>query len=121
MTANPLRQRLRAALPAAMKARDRAATTALRATLAAIDNAEAVGPAESLPGTSLAIEQVPIGAGATEVARRALTDAEVEAIVRGEVAERETAAADYERAGHPDRAELLRSEARALQAQLPTA
>lgn len=113
MTENPLRRRLRAALPAAMKARDRAATAALRATLAAIDNAEAVTPAE---GTvrGQAIEEVAIGAGATEAPRRILTEAEVEAIVRDEVAERESAADDYERAGHPDRAELLRTEARAL-------
>ena len=38
----PLRDRLRAALPAAMKARDRATASTLRATLAAIENAEAV-------------------------------------------------------------------------------
>jgi hypothetical protein len=52
-------------------------------------------------------------------ARRALTDAEVEVeVVRGEVAERETAADEYERAGRADRAEQLRSEARALAAHL---
>ena len=113
MTESLLRQRLRAALPVAMKARDRAATAALRATLAAIDNAEAVAPDDAAAG-SLAIEQVPIGAGATEVARRTLTEDAVEAIVRGELAERETAADAYERAGRTDRAELLRSEARAL-------
>lgn len=63
---------------------------------------------------------LPVGAGATEVARRALTDAEVEVeeIARGEVAERETAADEYERAGRADRAEQLRSEARALAAHL---
>ncbi len=112
-----LRQRLRAALPAAMKSGDRAATAALRATLAAIDNAEAVAPADGArPGQ--AIEQVAIGLGATEVARRVLTDADVERIVRAEVAERETAAAQYERAGHPDRADRLRGEARVLAAHL---
>lgn len=100
-----------------MKARDRAATSALRATLAAIDNAEAVTPEESTQG-GLAIEQVALGVGATEVARRALTEHEVEQIVRAEVAERETAAEQYDRAGHPDRAEQLRSEARALVAHL---
>ena len=39
-----LSARLRAALTTAMKARDRSAVTALRAALAAIDNAGAVTP-----------------------------------------------------------------------------
>jgi len=120
MTETSLRQQLRAALPAAMKSRDRAAMSALRATLAAIDNAEAVAPAGG-EVRGQAIEQVAIGVGATEVARRALTDIEVEEIVRTELAERETAAAAYDRAGRSERAEQLRSEARALAAHLPNA
>jgi len=117
MTEISLRQRLRTALPAAMKSRDRAAMSALRATLAAIDNAEAVAPAGGeIRGQ--AIEQVAIGVGATEVARRALTEVEVEQIVRTEMIEREAAADDYDRAGHTERAEQLRSEARALAAHL---
>jgi uncharacterized protein YqeY len=116
MTEISLRQQLRAALPAAMKSRDRAATAALRATLAAIDNAEAVAPAAEAPGTSLAIEHIAVGVGAPEVARRALTEVEVEDIVRAEVVERETAADEYEQSGYADRAEQLRNEARALAA-----
>jgi uncharacterized protein len=46
--ADDLRDRLRRALPAAMKARDRPAITALRSALAAIDNAEAYDPDEAL-------------------------------------------------------------------------
>ena len=114
MTHGPLRQRLRDALPAAMKSRDRAAVAALRATIAAIDNAEAIVPAEDGTRRSLAIEQVPIGAGATEAARRVLTESDVERIVRAEIAERESAAQEYERGGHPDRAEQLRAEVRTL-------
>src|SRR4051812_41165318 len=94
MTETSLRQRLRTALPAAMKSRDRSATSALRATLAAIDNAEAVAPAGG-EVRGQALEQVAMGVGATEVARRALTDVEVEQIVRAELAERETAADEY--------------------------
>ena len=94
-----------------MKSRDRVAVDVLRSTLAAIENAEAVS---SPPGGSLAIEQVPIGAGATEVARRELSAAEVTRIVRNEVAGRLTAAADYERWGRADRAAQLREEARIL-------
>jgi uncharacterized protein YqeY len=118
MTDTSLRQRLRIALPAAMKTRDRTAVTALRSTLAAIDNAEAVVPADGTTG-GLAIEQVPLGVGATEVERRTLTEHEVEQIVRAELAEREAAAEGYDRAGRTDRAEQLRGEARALAAHLP--
>lgn len=46
--ADDLRDRLRRALPAAMKARDRTTITALRSALAAIDNAEAFDPDEAL-------------------------------------------------------------------------
>jgi uncharacterized protein YqeY len=111
----PLRQRLRDALPAAMKARDRVAVTALRATLAAIDNAEATAPAQ---GRSLAIEQSPVGVGVAEAERRVLTEAQVERIVRAEIAEREAAAREYENAGHPDRAEQLRTEIAVLDRHL---
>ncbi|HEX9998969.1 MAG TPA: hypothetical protein VGB74_00825 [Actinoplanes sp.] len=114
MTENPLRQRLRDALPTAMKARDRAAVAALRATIAAIDNAEAIVPADDGTRPSLAIEQLPIGVGATEVARRVLTKSDVERIVRAEIAERESAADQYEQAGRLDRADQLRAEVRAL-------
>jgi uncharacterized protein len=117
MPETPLRQRLRDALPAAMKSRNRVAVAALRATLAAIENAEAVEPDESTR-RGLAIEQLPVGPGATEATRRQLTDEDVAGIVRAEVAERESAAAAYERSGHPDRAGQLRDEARVLTAHL---
>jgi uncharacterized protein len=102
-----LRQRLREALPAAMKARDRVAVAALRSALAAIDNAEAVG---GTPTKGLAIERSPVGVGAAELPRRELTPAQVEEIVRAEMAEREAAALAYDRAGHTDRAGQLRGE-----------
>jgi uncharacterized protein YqeY len=114
---DPLRQRLRGALPAAMKARDRAAVAALRATLAAIENAEA---AEVDPSVhkGLAIEQSPVGAGASEVPRRILTEEQVTHIVRAEIAERQAAARHYEELGQPDRAEQLRTEAGVLLAHV---
>ncbi|XVV13351.1 hypothetical protein ACQP2X_03040 [Actinoplanes sp. CA-131856] len=116
MTDTPLRQKLREALPAAMKARDRAAVAALRATLAAIDNAEAVSAEGGTP-KSLAIETLP-GVGATEVARRVLTEEDVRRIVRAEADDREQAAAEYAGLGRPERAEQLRAEAGALTAYL---
>ncbi|HEY6708307.1 MAG TPA: hypothetical protein VJB61_12030 [Actinomycetota bacterium] len=165
-----LRDRLSRALPAAMKARDRPAMTALRSALAAIDNAGAVdptravrtdedpqvapsearpsgpdetgsGPAESAgvgsqhPSTGSGPGHSDLGAaraghpefagtaagvGATEVERRSLSQAQMEAIVRTEIADRETAATGYERAGQPERAERLRAEANVLLSHLNT-
>lgn len=112
-----LRERLRAALPAAMKARDRTAMSALRSTLSAIDNAEAVDrPAGAERG--LSIEQSAVGVGAMEVARRDLSDDDVERIVRAEIAEREAAAAGYTASGRAEQAERLRAEAAVLTALL---
>jgi uncharacterized protein len=59
-----------------------------------------------------------VGLGAAEVERRTLTSAEMEAIVREEVAERQTAARAYERAGQSGHAERLRAEAEVLSAYL---
>jgi uncharacterized protein YqeY len=109
----PLRERLRAALPAAIHNRDAAAVAALRSALAAIENAAAV-PA---PGrTEFGLPAV--GLGVTEVARRVQDDAEVERIVRTEITDRRTAADEYERLGRPERADRLRAEAQALVTQL---
>lgn len=215
-----LRDRLSRALPAAMRARDRPAMTALRSAVAAIDNAGAVDPTHPLPtdqdpriATSAARPQASLGpgsrsqaspgsgsrppesvdrgtrpavvtdtgsrppkstaagsrrpssgagtrspespgpgtgqsastgpeaghsdlgaaraahpelagtvagVGATEVERRSLSQAQMEAIVRVEIADRETAAAGYERAGQLARAERLRAEAKVLLSHLDT-
>lgn len=116
-----VRARLRNALPAAMKARDMTAVAALRATLGAIDNAEAVdaaqAPAVGIGDAEIANSMVGLGAG--DVARRVLTENQITGIVRAEIADRRTAAADYERAGLHDRAARLRSEAGVLAAYLP--
>jgi uncharacterized protein YqeY len=115
--AKPLRQRLRDALPVAMKARDRVAVAALRSALAAIDNAEAADRAAGVD-ERLGIEQIPTGVGAAEAERRVLTPAQMEHIVRAEVADREAAARDYDLAGRPERAERLRGEVAVLSAYL---
>lgn len=115
-TASALRERLRAALPVAMKARDRNATAALRSALAAIDNAEAVEASDIRAG---AIENSAVGLGAAERPRRALTESEIADIVRAEINERLTAAAEYESlVTGTDRATSLRAEAAALTAHL---
>ena len=128
--AGNLRERLGRALPAAMKARDRAAVAALRSALAAIANAEAVDPSQppppaGHPGTAGAGGDPPFagtvaGLGATEMERRRLTGEQVEQLVRAEIADRETAAADYERAGQLEQAERLRAEATVLTSHLET-
>ena len=215
-----LRDRLSRALPAAMRARDRPAMTALRSAVAAIDNAGALDPTHPLPtdqdpriATSAARPQASLGpgsrsqaspgsgsrppesvdrgtrpavvtdtgsrppkstaagsrrpssgagtrssespgpgtgqsastgpeaghsdlgaaraahpelagtvagVGATEVERRSLSQAQMEAIVRVEIADRETAAAGYGRAGQLARAERLRAEAKVLLSHLDT-
>src|SRR5438105_897189 len=117
---DPLRERLRAALTTAMKAKDRVTMSALRSTLAAIDNAEAVDTTAVAAG-SLAIEQSPVGVGAAEVERRNLTEDQVSEIVRAEIADREKAARDYDRTGSTEHAELLRTQARAIAALLSPA
>ena len=112
--ANDLRARLRFALTQAMKARDAVARTALRATLGAIDNAEAADPSAAptmLPGR---IAGGVAGLGAGEVARLELSEADVVEIVRNEIADRERAAAEYETSGHAEHAAALRAEAAVL-------
>ena len=120
MTDGGLRRRLRAALVPAMKARDGAAVAALRSALGAIDNAEAVQAAPGPPAGAghPDLAGTVAGVGAAEAARRSLSEAEVEAIVRAEVADRRAAADGYERAGRPDQAGRLRAEADVLDAHL---
>jgi len=105
-----LRVRLRQALPEAMRARDRAAVSALRATLAALDNAEAV----PVDDRARAIETAPVGVGARDVARRELTEARVVEIVRAEARERLDVAARLTGPAHTDRVARLRREAAVL-------
>ena len=110
-----LRDRLRWALPAAMKARDRPAVAALRSALAAIDNAEAVEAAETPTGAGTpAFAGTVAGVGAAEAERRRLTRTQMEQILRAEVADREAAASTYEQAGRAEQAQRLRTEARIL-------
>lgn len=96
-----------------MRARDRAAVSALRATLAALDNAEAV-PVDEAALRGVALEQSPVGAGATEAVRCELSERGVEDVVRAEAAERLSVAARLTAPAHADRAARLRAEAAVL-------
>lgn len=117
-TSPSLEEVLRQSLRSAMRARDATAVRALRSTLAAIANAEAVAPVATASAQDGPIAGAAAGVGATEVARGVLTDADLEAIVQAEIDERVTAAAEYERLGADDRAAEVRAEADVLQRHL---
>jgi uncharacterized protein YqeY len=114
-----IRTRLRRALGVALKARDAGAVSALRSAMSAIGNAEAVAPAAHPAGTGSAhFAGTAAGLGAGEAQRRLLTEADADAIVQQEAAEREAAAGEYERGGRAAEAARLREGARALMAVL---
>ncbi|WP_093775658.1 hypothetical protein [Streptomyces sp. yr375] len=96
-----------------MRARDKVAVSALRATLAALDNAEAV-PVDEAELRGVALEQSPVGAGATEAVRCELSESGVVDVVRAEAAERLEVAAQLTAPAHADRAARLREEAAIL-------
>lgn len=110
-----MRADLRRGLSAALKSRDRAAVTALRSALAAIDNAEAL-PVDHSGGLPAGSEHVAgaVGHGAAEAERRQLTTRELRSVVEAEVTDRRSAAQEYERVGRADLADRLRSEADVL-------
>lgn len=96
-----------------MRARDKDAVRALRTTLAAMENAEAV-PVDEAELRGLALEQSPVGVGVTEAARRELSERGVVDVVRAEAAERLELAAQLTAPAHADRAARLRAEAAVL-------
>ncbi len=106
---DPVRERLGTALRLAMRGRDRVAVSALRSAIAAIGNAEAV-PVEDAPGAG-AIETALTGVGAADAPRRVLSEADVIAIVREEISERDEAAAELDGLGREDASEPLRAGA----------
>jgi hypothetical protein len=117
--AQALRAALRQGLTAALKARDSDAVAALRTTIAAIDNAEAVPALDtSPPATSVHIAGSRSGPGSTEAARRQLSASELGDILRGEIAEHTREADRYDALGQAGAAERLRRQARTLAAYL---
>lgn len=91
-----LKDRLRADLTAAMKARDELRTATLRMALAALRTAEVAG-----------------------TQARELDDAEVVAVLGREVRKRREAAEAFDGAGRADRAARERAESEVLQSYLP--
>jgi hypothetical protein len=109
-----LTERLRRDLTQAMKDRDRPAIAALRQTLGAIANAEA----PPLPDTRGQLPTEPVVGTANEVARLALTDADVARVVHAELAERARAVDEYTAVGRPADAAAVAAEATVLRRYL---
>lgn len=105
----PIRERLQADLPAALKARDALRVSVLRATLAAVGNAEAVAPSELQEAAGLL----------ADVARKALSEGDVRAIVGRERDDLLASAQEMVRLGRPE-AQGLRAQADILGAYLAT-
>jgi uncharacterized protein YqeY len=92
--------------------------SALRSAIAAIDNAGAVDAPDAKAASGGVIAGAMRGVGASEVPRRELSETEVASLVRHEIAQRETAVAEYARHGREDDAARLRAEIELLAAQL---
>lgn len=112
--AETMRTRLRAGLSAAMKARDADATRALRALVAAIDQAQTV----DVGRLHDRYEERAFGDPGVEVPRRRLGAEDLAAILQRERDERLSAADELDRVGAPERAERLRAEAAVIDRQL---
>jgi len=103
----------------AMKAREPDAVAALRAVIAAIDNAEAVpAPEARQAATSSHIAGARAGLGAAEAARRGLSDSDQRAILREQITGYAAGADRYEALGQPDAANRLRTQAHLLSGYL---
>ena len=108
------RTTLRDALLAARKERDTTRVAALRSALSAIDNAETPDGAEVDAPASAEIAGAVVGLGASEIARRELSDAQIRDLLRVEVEERLAAARQVRVGGHTERAAMLRAEAKVI-------
>jgi uncharacterized protein YqeY len=102
--ADTIRARLRSDLSQALKTRDGRTAEVLRALIAAIDNAEAVPVVRAGPYRELAF-----GDPAAEVPRRALGNAEIAAVLKAEIAERQAAAEQLAAKCHNLEADELRA------------
>jgi uncharacterized protein YqeY len=104
----------------ALRSRDDIAVSALRSTLGALANAEAVDVAETDDRTAALTEHVagPMHSRAPEVPRVDLSEEDVRQVVATEASEREEAASHYDAGGFGHRAQRLRAEAAVIRAFL---
>lgn len=113
-----LRQRLRESLKVALQSRDSAGAAAFRSALSSLDNAEAADRSLAPPPTGGVGGDVRLGVGAGEVVRRTLSAQEVLEVIRAEIRDRLTAAAEYEELGRAEQASSLKAGATALESFL---
>jgi hypothetical protein len=107
-----LRTRLRGDLRAAMKAQRQDEMAALRALIAAIDNAESVEDASSPPlSPSQHVAGAVEGLGSADAARRSLSEHDLQRIIEAELWERDAQAERLTLLGRIDDASRLRIEA----------
>jgi uncharacterized protein len=93
---------------------------ALRTTIAAIDNAEAVAaPGANAPVTSARIAGAHPGVGSTEAVRRQLDGSQLRTILRDQIAEHTREADRYDALGQAEAAQRLRHQAGVLAEYLP--
>jgi uncharacterized protein YqeY len=105
VSAAAFKDRLRADLKAAMQARDSGKAATMRRLIGAVDNAEAVEVADQ------PYQPRAFGDPAVEVARRELDAAAIDAVIAREVADRLSAADEYDRHGRAEESARLRDEA----------
>lgn len=104
-TQEPIRERLKIGLKAAMKARQHEVVSVLRSALSAIDNAEAV---------PLDASMVAVVGKLNEVARKELSEEQMRAIVQTEADALKSSIADYQTLGKAEEAEQLQTQWEAL-------
>jgi uncharacterized protein len=109
--------RLRERIRAAMKAREASVLSMWREVLALVENAEAVPVASSAMGVT---GDAPFagsiaGLGAAEATRRVLSSDEVRSLLVADVAERRSAAGEFDRVGQGAAADVLWAQAAALE------
>jgi hypothetical protein len=114
--AEKLKERLRRDLTAALKEKRRDEATALRILIGAVDNAESleVRGGAALPESSEHIAGAVAGLGAGEAARHALSQSELQRIIKAEVAELREQADRFEAHGRADAAARIRGEAEVI-------
>lgn len=119
MTADEWKRVLREALTRALRARDAVTVSAVRQTLAAIDNAEAVALTAAPKPQEGPIAGGVAGLGAGEVARRVLGADELAAIFAREQQERSAAAETLATVGRDAEAAVLRKQRELLASLSP--
>ena len=108
----PIRRQMQADLLAALKGGDRVAASVLRATLAALSNAEAVDPGAGAPLVRAGLF--------ADVERRCLSAGDVASIMAGERDELQASAATLDEGGRPVEAADCRARAAILDRYLAT-